>query len=341
MAEKKKPAVKTGKKKHGVWRKRLFWGFGWLLCLLTVTGFFGALGWWVDLTAHFRLQYAALLLVWLALAVWYLRWLSALAFGTMLLVNLALLAPYLWYPEDRPGHYKLLSANIDYENPDLARVEKYVLQENPDFAVLVEVRLDWRTRMPKLAAAYPYCYEGIETKPSRIVILSRYPARKMHPLRTWDYNPGLFAEMTLGGRNFTLVGIHPSSPKLHRDHQDRKLQYLQLAYFFTQVPDGELLVAGDFNTTPWSYFYRILTARVPFKSALREFGLHLTYPSWPAVLGVPIDQVVHTEKIEIRSLRRGEDIGSDHYPLVTEFDLTPLPSGVSAAVPGPGVPTRR
>jgi len=177
---------------------------------------------------------------------------------------------------------------------------------------------------------------------SRIVILSRYPAQKAHPLRTWDYNPGVFAEMKLGGGNFTLVGIHPSSPRFGRDHQDRKLQYLQLAYFFTQVPEGELLVCGDFNTTPWSYFYRLLTARVEVKSAMREFGLHPTYPvNWP-VAAIPIDNCIHTDGIIVKALRRGESMGSDHYSLLVEFDLKPkAATAVSNTAPPSVAPRRR
>ena len=342
MSDKEKKAEEHGKHKHKSLIGRLFWGLGWLLCLLTISGMFGAVWWGLDLAANFRVQYTALLLLWLAAAVWYLRWFTALVYGSMLLVNVALLLPYLSYPADGHGKYKLMAANIDYENPDLGKAEKVLRKENPDFIVLLEAHRDWARRMPQLAAAYPYFYEAIETKPSRIVILSRYPA-KAHPLRTWDYNPGLFAEMKLEGRNFTLVGIHPSSPKIQRDHQDRKLQYQQLAYFFTQTPPGELVVAGDFNSSPWSYYYRILTSRMPFKSAMEEFGLHLTYPVGGVFMGVPIDQCLHTEGVILKALRRGDDLGSDHYPMIMEFDLrakAPALPGVliPSAVPGAAAP---
>jgi len=342
MAEKDKKN-KAEKKVKRNWSGRLFWCFGWVLCLLSVIGLFGASAWPCDLAANFRLQYAVLLLLYFGAAVWYLRWLTMFACGSALLLNVILLLPFLVYPADGHGKYKLMAANIDYENRDFPRVEKVILQEQPDFLVMVEVRSEWRKLMPKLADAFPYAYESLETKPSRIVILSRFPAQS-RPLRTWDYNPGLFAEMKLEGRNFTLVGIHPSSPKPHRDHQDRKLQYQQLAYFFTQVPKGELMVAGDFNASPWSYYFRILTSRVEFKSAMAEFGLHLTYPAGWNPFGVPIDHCVYTSGIVLKAFRRAADLGSDHYPVVVEFDLRPLPAAspvVSTPVVAPGVAAPR
>jgi|GEM_PF-3454670 len=330
MAEKKKPAVKTAKKSRH-WGRKIFWSIGWLASGLTLLGFFGALNWSVDLTAHFRLQYAAILAVWLALAIWYLRWFSATVFGVALIVNLALLAPYLNYSEAHPGKYKLLSANIKrvtgekiYEQ-NLTLAEKTFLAAGADFLVLVEARADWKEKMPKLVKAYPFYYETQEQKLSRIVILSRYRAAATHPLRTWDYNPALFAEFHLDGRVFSLAAIHPTSTRWQRDHQDRKLQYLQLAYFFTQVPGGELIAIGDFNTTPWSYFYRRLTGREDFKNAMREYGLRTTWPVWCPALGVPIDQCLYTGAIELTGLQRGEKTGSDHYPIVVTFNLKPLP----------------
>lgn len=325
------------------WIRYPFWLFGWLFCLFTVAGFFGRFSWMMDMFSHFRVQYVLVLGLW-APAAWllYRRRLAGAVFGLMFLVNATMILPFLSFPDNRTGRYRVLAANVDFLNPDLSRVERYILRQQPDFVILSEVPWHWRYKMPELVKAYPYCYDVIEMKPSRIVLCSRFKPEKVYPLRTWDYNPGLFAEFKLEGRNFTLVGIHPASARLKRDHQDRMLQYRQLAFFFTRTPPGELMVVGDFNATPWSYYFRLLTARMSLYNSMKERGLHFSWPVGPfQPLAVPIDNCIHTGGIVIRSMKMGNDLGSDHYPLLVEFDLASPPAKPSAGVTPPAVATPR
>ncbi len=88
-----------------------------------------------------------------------------------------------------------------------------------------------------------------------------------------------------------------------------------------QRVDGPLIVAGDFNSTPYSYALKNLTAR----AGLDRIAIGI--PTWPAPPTYPfpmpawlqLDQVMSRGEIIATPARTGPSGGSDHYPLFTDF----------------------
>ncbi|MCA8973164.1 MAG: endonuclease/exonuclease/phosphatase family protein, partial [Planctomycetes bacterium] len=88
---------------------------------------------------------------------------------------------------------------------------------------------------------------------------------------------------------------------------------------------GPLLVVGDFNSTPWSYALRALTARTGMVRETRNLV------TWPLSFGgddglirlfpfLPLDHVL-SRGINVQSVRTGADDGSDHLPVVFTFSV--------------------
>ncbi|MEP7209475.1 MAG: endonuclease/exonuclease/phosphatase family protein [Alphaproteobacteria bacterium] len=90
--------------------------------------------------------------------------------------------------------------------------------------------------------------------------------------------------------------------------------------------------AGDFNATPWSSVPRQLDGSTPL--VLRTHALF----SWPTLSGAlgmvgvraslafaPIDHVYPERGLRLTELRRGPNIGSDHYPVIAYFVLARPP----------------
>jgi endonuclease/exonuclease/phosphatase (EEP) superfamily protein YafD len=53
------------------------------------------------------------------------------------------------------------------------------------------------------------------------------------------------------------------------------------------------------------------------------FGLHPTWLSRWLPLGIPIDQILHSDAIAVLDRRVGPDVGSDHFPVTADIALTP------------------
>lgn len=82
----------------------------------------------------------------------------------------------------------------------------------------------------------------------------------------------------------------------------------------------EVVVIGDFNTTPWSGRFRKFLKDSNLRNSLRGFGLQ---PTWHAALPSPlmiaIDHCLHSKSITTINRATGSNIGSDHLPLFVEL----------------------
>jgi endonuclease/exonuclease/phosphatase (EEP) superfamily protein YafD len=91
-------------------------------------------------------------------------------------------------------------------------------------------------------------------------------------------------------------------------------------------PADRLILAGDFNLTPWSFTLRRID---------RQWGLERRDQalfSWPARLGdrarwawpipaLPLDHVYAGRAWRTISITRGPRLGSDHYPIIARLAL--------------------
>jgi endonuclease/exonuclease/phosphatase (EEP) superfamily protein YafD len=119
-----------------------------------------------------------------------------------------------------------------------------------------------------------------------------------------------------------VVGLHASSPRPNdpSDARRRDLQLDDLASLL-EGADGPLIVAGDFNTTPWSPHFQDLVATAGLRNAANGHGYLATWPTafWPA--RIPIDHVLVGGRVAVTHVARGQSIGSDHYPIVADLRL--------------------
>jgi endonuclease/exonuclease/phosphatase (EEP) superfamily protein YafD len=87
--------------------------------------------------------------------------------------------------------------------------------------------------------------------------------------------------------------------------------------------DGPLIVAGDFNATPYSPYFTEWLEKTKLTDSRRG---RTPSPSWPTMLpwvGIPIDHVVVNDGFTILSHRRLPNFESDHYGVLVEIALRP------------------
>jgi endonuclease/exonuclease/phosphatase (EEP) superfamily protein YafD len=296
------------------------------LVLITAFTFAARLWWAFDLFTHFRLQYAiaAALLGLLALV------LRAYGIAAVLLM-VALVHGWaikdLWLGStgamaSTGTPLRVASANVLSSNPTPEKVIDFVKASGADLVVLVEAESkNWHKALATIAEDYPYRAPDRWSKGAPIVLFSRYPilrAEKVRPpLRG---NSHLVAEIALGEHTLTVVGIHPESPSPEEasDSRRRNRQLDHIAEVVNAV-DEPVIVAGDFNISPWSPHFGDLIAATDLRDAAKGQGWIATWPRWFWPAQVPIDHILVRGPVAVAALARGPSTGSDHYPLVADL----------------------
>jgi endonuclease/exonuclease/phosphatase (EEP) superfamily protein YafD len=298
--------------------------------LALMTGFaLAARLWWAfDLFSHFRLQYAilaaALCLGALALRAWPI---AAVLAVIGLLHGWAM--KDLWLggsaaTASGTARLRVASANVLRSNPEPEKLLDFVHASDADVLVLVEAQGQrWRDVLAAIAADYPHRAPQRWQDGAPVILFSRHPVLRESVIASpAGRRPYLAADLALGEHTLTVVGVHPSSPSPSRPGETRR-RNVQLGYLANLVEDerGPMVVAGDFNTTPWSPSFRDLVARAGLRNAADGHGYIGTWPNWFWPAQIPIDHVLVKGPVAVADIRRGSTTGSDHYPVVADLRL--------------------
>jgi len=216
---------------------------------------------------------------------------------------------------------KIVQFNLWGRNTDPRGTARWILDRDPDVVVLEEAYARSGGVARALAGRYPHQTSCAEPRPCSTMILS-----KRRPLRAGGLSSavsearlaGAWATLPSRGGAFTVVGVHYTWPWPAGPQQQMTLRLSRVLGRFRQ---DRLILAGDFNSTPWSFSLRRQD---------RLFGLQRrtrALPSWPAgdisrlhaptpFPVLPIDHVYAGAAWRTVSVERGPRLGSDHYPVV-------------------------
>jgi len=308
------------------------WGLleaaGILAAAGTAGSFFGAFTWWLDLTTHFPVQYAVVLLA-LALGYGVMRK-AQLAWGALILaaINASLVVPLYLGREicavpGRPG-YRAVLANVSARWGQPERVTRFVRETAPDFLVLLEVNERWLRELESLRHAFPHRVAAPRDDEFGIALFSRHAFVTAETLPIGQAGvPSLLGEVELSGRRLRLVATHPVPPGGAAHSAYRNDQLRKLAAHLRDLP-GAVLLLGDLNVTPWSVHFRRFVHGAGFRDASEGRGPQATWPALPWPLAIPLDHALHRPEICVVEEGVGPRIGSDHYPLIVDFQLREL-----------------
>ena len=185
-----------------------------------------------------------------------------------------------------------------------------------------------------------FAFETSSALPSRDdkTVFSRFPIReeaqvgvgagrgalRRHPMR-------LIVDTPQGP--LLLYAIHPDSPRRPWRWWQRNLYLDALATEIGKEPKMlPVVVLGDWNTPPWSAFFRDFFARTGYSSMQSR--------PWPEttrflerfrryfIFGAAIDHVAMSSQVSMAHWQVGPDFGSNHLPIVVDLAL---PQGTSVA----------
>lgn len=319
-----------------------------LAVIATTVATIAALGanadWRLELFSHFPVQYLCLQLLAAATCVALRRWPWALVALVAAVPNLIAVGPYLpglaappvitpvtvvaggsaGSPEAGRNPVRLVAANLLYRQDDAAAALAYLERQSADLLVLSEFTPRWREKLRALERSYPYFVIRTRWNPWGIAVFSKHPFRAIEDLDLGDDESShLRLLVQLPDGLVEVYAVHLASPPSRRRAAQRNTQLRKLAERIVAAdPALPRIVAGDFNTTPYSPYFRDLLRDAGLRDGRQPFGLHATWPAWPVPLWIPIDHCLAGGPLAVTRVAAGPLIGSDHLPLECTFILS-------------------
>ncbi len=294
------------------------------LCLLSFARVINSIDYWViDILSNFPFQYALLSLALMSICIWKKAVLPAILSGILFLFNISAVIEI-----DESIHaavkaettFKVYSANIYKDNWDFSALTLDIQKINPEIVSLLEVSIDQFELLQPLKQSYPYSFQTISKDVLGVVLLSKFPLNDYKVTRLSEYGNLLMeARVTINQKSVKFYGFHAQRPRFG-NFKKRSSQFLRLA---RQINEESLpvIVAGDFNATPFSPLFRELLSITKLIDTKEGFGWQPSWPTFFPPLWIPIDHVLVTPDIQIHMRNTGSYIGSDHYPVITELSL--------------------
>jgi endonuclease/exonuclease/phosphatase (EEP) superfamily protein YafD len=219
---------------------------------------------------------------------------------------------------EQTARLKVMTFNIWSENEDISAVEELIRRERPDVLFLQETSTKRRFF---LIAALTKIYPTVVANHRRNCathLISIYPLIEKFENPDCDFVAARVSlPPELGGNDLLIASAHISRSNAS-----------QADFIHAQMEKwaaGSAIVGGDFNRTPWTWALRRFDGVSGFDR--RTHAL----PTWPTQLWsnknklpvpfavLPIDHVYATNDWQTVRVRRAEETGSDHYPVIVEL----------------------
>lgn len=223
---------------------------------------------------------------------------------------------------DAPDAVTLLSVNVLMENTRHADMRAMVERADPDVVMFMETDRDWLEALEPVLAKYPHVVREPRDDYYGMVFATRLEVREARTVHlTEDKTPALFAELVApNGAHFRFIGLHPQPPVPGEDSDERDAQILYAARFAREA-HMPLVTMGDFNDVAWSHTAERFKRVGPYLDPRVGRGFFASFDANRWLLRFPLDQFYATEGVAVVSFRRGEHVGSDHFPMIARIRI--------------------
>ncbi len=249
---------------------------------------------------------------------------AVIAVSNLLLFGFALQGEASASTEAQQRFLRVVTFNVLFDNMRIDDIAKFLNSTGADIAVLQEVTPRHREMLrARIKSEFPYM-----TGTTDVVIFAKHPPRggghiDGEKVDGWARRPMLlWTTFDVNGTAFDLAGVHLAYPFNPLDQAADMPQLID----FARNRERPLIVAGDFNLTPWS----VKLQRFTHETGLKRFNTFM--PTWPMDKLTPfvtIDNVFASKDFAPIKVETGAAIGSDHRPLITDIALVGDPLKVS------------
>ncbi|MGE3278245.1 MAG: endonuclease/exonuclease/phosphatase family protein [Candidatus Altimarinota bacterium] len=232
-----------------------------------------------------------------------------------------LLSPYFHttksFASTERQELKVLSANVLKTNVDYESTLRFVREEDPDVFGLIELTEPFAEAMRALHDDYPHQITFPYKEGFGIGLYSKLPFVNPSIELLPGGIPYIHTVVEVEEQPVQVVLIHAMPPFNPEMFAQRNESLKHIADLTGQSPT---IVMGDFNLTPWSTYYSSFVEDSGLVSSRDMWnGLQHSWYSWGFYL--PIDHLFVSRDIRVLKYTMGENIGSDHLPIIAELAM--------------------
>ncbi|HRX63711.1 MAG TPA: endonuclease/exonuclease/phosphatase family protein [Candidatus Absconditabacterales bacterium] len=216
----------------------------------------------------------------------------------------------------------ILYSNILYKNSDYTGLQIWIEKYDPDMLMIVEFTDDHNENLKNiLQEKYPY---SARTTWSQIyfgsVVFSKYPITNLTnqvDQGSWRYS---YFHTRYNSKNYYIYLVHASSPVTYKYFEMRNKHFDTLGQDFakhikTRTKNDKVLMLGDFNVSPWSYYYdKLVFSLTGLEDITKRFTILFTWRiKFLPFLQSHIDHIFTSNNISFENVEKVKTPGSDHY----------------------------
>lgn len=232
---------------------------------------------------------------------------------------------YFYFGENNKGeetNFKIISANIYSQNNEYQSLEDYLKIEKADVVILDELTPDWQKNIDFIRKEYPYYKEEARANNFGIGIYSKIP---LDTVITKNYidkgHPSLIGKLKVNGKEVAILATHPVPPLPNQARfEKRNKQYKLMKEEIDQMKEENIILIGDLNSTVYSPNFKLVQSD-KMKDARTGFGFQNSWSAFVPIFRTNIDQCWVSKSIKVTNFYRGEDIKSDHFPIIAELRI--------------------
>jgi len=313
-----------------------------LLFAVILASYLGKWFWIFDILSSFRIYYIVISVAFFLFFIRFKNKTSSALFLTAIIIQI--FTAYQSY--NRPkiiSNYvisediTLLQYNAYYLNKSSNEIVEYITKNHAqlDIIFLQEVTSELKEELKAIEKYYPYKITNNEkwfdrAFYSKLPILNSeikfFNNLNINPKsRDPYYNSHIHyitahLESSKHSIPLTIYGIHANAPLSKKFANLRNIELNIIAdEIKNDVLNKHKILVGDFNTTPFSYWYNLLEE----SSGLMGTGFHNTWPDWIPfnLLKISIDNTLVSNNITIEEKITKNSMGSDHLPVIIKLKL--------------------
>lgn len=230
--------------------------------------------------------------------------------------------------DDPDNTFSMMISNVLQDNDDITGTLSEIRSADPDLLLLLEIDERWQNGVSELDETYPFRIKVPRDDTYGMFLYSRLELKNAEVQYLVEpHVPSIHAQFVLkSGVEVQFFGLHPSPPVPNENprstERDKELLVVADKAKETTLP---VIVAGDLNDVAWSYTTTLFLKMSGLLDPRRGRGFFNTFNARIPGLRYPLDHAFISPHFRLKSIRRLDSHGSDHFPMFLRLLYTHAP----------------